>query len=99
MLLHPLPLFRPYDSPSRGPERWPVDLDLPLRALYADGRFRRPLPVDVGGDAEVGQRDAVRRVWVVRRAWEGQEDRGHFIGAGVWIFGHGGENGGRGALI
>ena len=104
LLLGPLstrirPALRPVladDAVVCGAEGGPVDLDLAFGALDADGGFGGVVAVDVGGDAEVGQRDAVR--WVgagaAGAAGEGQDDGGVFVGAGGGVFGDGGGDGG-----
>ena len=47
----------------RGSVRRAIDLDFALGALDADGGFSGIVAVDVGGDAEVGEGDAVGGVW------------------------------------
>lgn len=106
LLLRPLimpirPALRPLlvnDAVTRGSVRGPIDLNLALGALDADGGFGGVVAVDVGGDAEVGQGDAVR--WVrggvgaAGAAREGQDDGRVFVDARAGVFGDGGGDGG-----
>lgn len=86
------------DAVVRGSVGGPVDLNLAFGALDADGGFGGVVAVDVGGDAEVGQGDAVRLVrggvGAAGAAGEGQDDGGVFVGAGRSVFGNGGGDGG-----
>ena len=89
------------NSVPRRSVRRPVDLDFAAGALDADRRPRGVEAIDVGGDAEIGQGDAVGLVGggglvggAAGPVREGQDDGGVFVGAGGGVFGDGGDDGG-----
>lgn len=69
------------------------DLDFALVALDAHGGAGGVLPVWVRGDAEGSGGDGVGVSSLFLGAREGEEDGGHFVGAGAVEL-HGGGNGG-----
>lgn len=76
----------------RGSKRRPIDLDLSLGSLDANGRSGRIEAIRVRGDAEARQGDAVGG-FAAGCGGEGEQDRGVFVGAGG-VFFDGGEDGG-----
>lgn len=91
------------EPPHRRSRRRPIDLDLAFGALDADGRPGGIPTVRVRRDAEVCERDAVRRMGCraagVGGGGEGQEDGGVFVGPRGGVFLDGGEDGGRGFAV
>lgn len=87
------------ETPVRGSERRPVDLELAFSALDADGGSSDAFAVRVGRDAQVGQSDAHGGFGVVRGAGECEEDGGGFVDAGLVVMDHLGGDGWGFALL
>ena len=74
-------------------ERWPADLYFAFCALDADGWSGSVMPIWIGSNAEIRQRDTMRCMIAAQCGGKGEQDGGLFVDAGS-VFFDGGEDGG-----